>query len=148
VHLTRRNVLAAVAAIGVAGCTGTDATPTTTQASGPEAAVRNLLAAIDTGDDERIDELTLTDNPDFEQQSVTVETVRVHSAERYASRTDRSATAVRERMNEYIEREGFENYAFVSVDVDMGERGPYDGYATVVRDGDRWLLRELSAPVK
>ncbi|WP_436903286.1 hypothetical protein [Halovenus halobia] len=147
-NLPRRSVLAAVAAIGVAGCTGTDATPTTTQASGPEAAVRNLLAAINAGDDERIDELTLADNPDIEQQSVTVETVRVHSAERYASRTDRSATAVRERMAEYIGREGFENYAFVSVDVDMGERGPFDGYATVVKDGDRWLLTELSALTK
>ncbi len=86
-NLTRRSVLAAgIASVGAAGCSGTDDGPARAAAkNGPEAAVRNLLAAIDAGNENRIDELTLEDNPEIEQQSVTVKMATVHSAERCAT---------------------------------------------------------------
>jgi hypothetical protein len=118
-------VLAALlAAVGGAGCTGRDGPDPGARTDGPEAAVRNLLSAIETGNDERIDKLTLDTRPDIEQQSVTVETTKVYSAERYAQRRDRSATAVRKEMTTHLDEDGFENYAFVSVDAELETAAP------------------------
>ncbi len=45
-------------------------------------------------------------------------------------------------MNGYIQEEGFDNYAFVYVDAELATSGPYEGYVTVVKGSERWLVRE------
>ena len=66
----------------------------------------------------------------------------MHAAARHADRHDGETTAGRERMNNYVHEEGFENCAFVYVDATLGANGPCDDCVTVVKAGDRWQVTE------
>jgi hypothetical protein len=111
----------------------------------PEGTVREFLNAIDSGDIERANELTVRDMSDLQQQSVTINTVEERSFERvfeesYPEGSD--IEAQRQQVNQAVNEQGYDEWTFVYYSIELGGTNPTESHALLVR-GDRWLILEV-----